>query len=97
MVARLTEGFPPASQSQVTLANWRQAPFNQWAFHHVREIIASADIPHDPSGVRELKPVPRDLGHLRVTVPDGRTPSLRQFLDVSSTDGIVILHKGALL
>ncbi len=97
MAARLMEGFPPAPQSQVTLANWRQAPFNQWAFHHVRELIASADIPHDPSGVRELKPAPRDLGHLPVTMPDGKTLSFSQFLDASSTDGIVILHKGALL
>ena len=96
MVARLMEGFPPAPQSQVTLANWRQTPFNQWAFHHVREIIASADIPHDPSGVRELKPAQRDLGHLPVPMPDGRTLPFSQFIDASSTDGIVILHKSAL-
>jgi len=34
---------PPA-----TLANWRTAPFNRWAFHHVRELIPTADIPNDP-------------------------------------------------
>ncbi|HZE61092.1 MAG TPA: hypothetical protein VE085_11095 [Burkholderiales bacterium] len=39
---------------QVTLANWRAAPFNRWGFQHVRELIPSADIPNDPWGVREL-------------------------------------------
>ena len=50
----LMNGFPPSPQSQVTLANWRTAPFNRWAFQHVREIVPSADIPHDPSNVRPL-------------------------------------------
>ena len=39
---------------QVTLANWRAAPFNRWAFHHVRELIPTADIPNDPRQIREL-------------------------------------------
>ena len=39
---------------QVTLANWRTAPFNRWAFHHVRELIPTADIPNDPARVRAL-------------------------------------------
>ena len=41
-------GFPPAPAGQVTLANWRTAPFNTWAFHHVRELIATADIANEP-------------------------------------------------
>ena len=30
--------------SQVTLANWQDPPFNRWAFQHVRELIPSARI-----------------------------------------------------
>jgi len=33
----------------VTLANWRTAPFNRWAFHHLRELGPSADVPNDPA------------------------------------------------
>ena len=47
MTTMMTE-FPPAARDQVTLANWRSAPFNRWAFHHVRELIPTADIPNDP-------------------------------------------------
>ncbi len=87
------EGFPPAPEGQVTLANWRQSPFNRWAFHHVREIIPTADIARDPQRVRELKAAPQDLDRL----PVGKSVPFSQFLADSSTDGIVILHKGALV
>jgi hypothetical protein len=52
------DGFPPRPETQVTLANWRTAPFNQWAFHHVRELLPTADIAHDPAHVRELSARP---------------------------------------
>ncbi|HEV3329433.1 MAG TPA: hypothetical protein VG096_00520, partial [Bryobacteraceae bacterium] len=41
----LMVGFPPPAQSQVTLANWQDPPFNRWAFQHVRELIPSHPIP----------------------------------------------------
>jgi hypothetical protein len=54
LMTDLMTGFPPAPQGQVTLANWRTSPFNRWAFQHVREIVPSADIPHDPSNALPL-------------------------------------------
>jgi hypothetical protein len=56
---------------QVTLANWRTAPFNRWAFHHVRELVPSADIPHDPTRVRALpraEVAPLDLARMGLTM-----------------------------
>jgi hypothetical protein len=29
-------GAPVPAEHQVTLANWRTAPYSQWAFHNVR-------------------------------------------------------------
>jgi CubicO group peptidase (beta-lactamase class C family) len=66
---------------QATLANWRTAPFNQWAFHHVRELIPTAEIRNDPASVRPLSDAPMALG-------------IDEFLKESDTDGIVILHRG---
>src|SRR5436853_7587741 len=78
-----------------TLTNWREAPYNRWAFHHVRELIPSADIAHDPRRVRELAARPRELA-IRIE-PDGGEPlTLAQFLAETQTDGFVILHRGAL-
>ena len=71
-------------KAQATLANWREAPYNRWAFQHVRELIPSAEIPNDPRRVRELAVQPREL-------------ELAQFLAETQTDGFVVLHRGALI
>jgi len=52
-MTRLMHGFPPSADGQVPLANWRQAPFNRWAFHHMRELVPSAEIANDPGDVHE--------------------------------------------
>lgn len=77
----------PAPEGQVTLANWRTSPFNRWAFHHVREIVPSADIPNDPANVLELPSAPADMGTLRID----------HFFDETSTDGLVIVHRGRIV
>jgi CubicO group peptidase (beta-lactamase class C family) len=71
---------------QVTLANWRSSPFNRWSFHHVRELMPSADIANDPRHIREL--------------PSGDLPHEKQGLDVRidpDTDGMAIVHRGRLV
>jgi CubicO group peptidase (beta-lactamase class C family) len=86
----------PQLGQRATLANWRQAPYNRWAFHHVRELIPSADIAHDRRRVREL-----ELGARRLEVriePDAGEPlTLEQFLAETQTDGFVVLHRGRLV
>lgn len=89
-------GFPPPPERQVTLANWRKPPFNRWAFHHVRELVPSADIPNDPGAVRPLERAPADL--LGVKVPNGeKALSFNAFLEETQTDALVVLHRGKLV
>jgi CubicO group peptidase (beta-lactamase class C family) len=90
----LMRGFPPAPESQVTLGNWRKSPFNRWAFHHVREIVPSADIPNDPSRTVDFSSDLVDFGSLRIDDGARRTLSFDEFLDDTATDGIVIVHRG---
>jgi CubicO group peptidase (beta-lactamase class C family) len=84
---RLMRGFPPAPGAQVTLANWRTSPFNHWAFHHVRELVPSADIPNDPANSWKLPSAPIDVGKLRID----------EFFDETDTDGLVIVHRGKIV
>ena len=88
------DGFPPGPEHQVTLANWRTSPFNRWAFHHVREVIASADIPNDPAGVLPLPSAPVGLETLAIESGGTGPVSLDDVLDATSTDGYVVLHRG---
>src|ERR671918_678886 len=82
---------------QVTLANWRTAPFNRWAFHHVRELIPSADIPNDIHHVRKLAPQPVDFSKLRIDPDSGEALGLEAFIRETDTDGLAIVHRGRLV
>jgi len=93
-MAKLMTGFPPAPEDQVSLANWREAPFNRWSFRHVREIIPTADIACDPD---QARPVPVELvatDKIRIRGTKDRVLSLDDFLMTASTDALVILHRG---
>src|SRR6478609_8217722 len=79
-----------------TLANWRTAPHNRWAFHHVRELIPTADIPNDPRRVRELPAEKADLAPLRIEPDAGEAMGIEAFLQETDTDGLAILHRGRL-
>ncbi len=70
------------AEPRATLANWRTAPHNRWAFHHVRELIPTADIPHEPRGVRPLPAAPVDFSQFRA------------FIEQTDTDGLLVLHRG---
>jgi hypothetical protein len=93
----LMKGFSPSPEAQVTLANWRTAPFNRWAFQHVREIVPSADIAHDPSNVRSLPTAPMDIDGLRIPDATGPALTLDAFLQRASTDALVVLRDGRIV
>ncbi|HKS62735.1 MAG TPA: serine hydrolase [Xanthobacteraceae bacterium] len=94
--AALMMGFPPAPDSQVTLANWRVAPFHRWAFQHVREIVPSADIPNAPDNVWSLPSAAVDLSSFSFGY-DGQRQGFEAFLEATDTDGIVVVHRGAVV
>lgn len=94
--AKLMAGFPPAPENQVTLANWRTPPFNRWSLQHVREIIPSADIPNDPDAVWSLPRSPRDFSNLSFA-HGGTAVTFDRFLAQTETDGLVVLHRGAVI
>jgi CubicO group peptidase (beta-lactamase class C family) len=82
---------------QVMLANWRTAPFNRWAFHHVRELIPSADIPNDIRRVRELAAQRTDFSSLRIDPDSGEALGLEAFIRETDTDAMAIVHRGRLV
>ena len=82
---------------QVTLANWRTAPCNRWAFHHVRELVPSADIADDPGKMRALALQEVGLKDLRIDPDSGEAMGMEGFLRETDTDGMAILHRGRLV
>ena len=86
-MSEVMQGFPPSEPNRVSLANWRKAPYCHWAFHHVREIIPSADISNDPTDVWELKPNTMDTSSL----------GFDNAMVSTDCDAIVVLHKDKLV
>ncbi len=96
MSSNLMSGFPSAEADLVTLANWRTAPYNKWAFQHVREIVPSADVPNAPGDVWMLASEPQDFASFRFQ-HSGRQYDIDQFIGETETDGLVILRRGKVI
>jgi hypothetical protein len=87
---------PAQSPGSSDPGNWRNC-YTRWAFHHVREIVPTADIPNDPAGVMELPASSIDLRMLTIASDRGEPVSLGKVLHDTSTDGLVVLHRGRLV
>src|SRR5258708_4512280 len=85
-MTQLMHGFPPSADTQVTLANWRQAPFSRWAFHHVRELVPSAEIANNPADVHEWPIDHIELGDIPIAAGGVRPLSFDEFLADTNTD-----------
>ncbi|MDE0969839.1 MAG: serine hydrolase [Octadecabacter sp.] len=86
-MSRVMQGFPPAEPKRASLANWRKAPYCHWAFHHVREIIPSAEILNNPADVWELERGTMDMSGL----------DLADAMVQTECDAVVILHKNKII
>jgi hypothetical protein len=94
MTPELMTGFPPAPESQVTLANWQDPPFNRWAFKHLRELIPSHVIPAAPPGAAPLPASALPLGNRPLTRLDGSVATLDAVLAETFTDAFLVMHDG---
>ncbi len=81
------DGFPPAPDDRATLANWRTQPYNAWAFHHVREIVPSAEIRNDPAQVWVLQSAQTDQAEAQINAA----------ITGMANDALVILHHGQIV
>ena len=93
----LMTGFPPTPESQVTLANWQDPPFNRWAFRHMRELIPSQLIPAGPGGPSPLPASPGPLPDPPVWRIDGSAATAAEVFAGTYTDALVVLHDGHLV
>jgi len=90
-------GAPPFSpQSQVTLANWQDPPFNRWAFQHVRELIPTARMSRGSGPPWRLPSDDRDISEVRFRHED-RELSIADLLADTYTDGFLVVHHGRIV
>ena len=89
--------MPLSTESEyptANIANWRTAPFNQWAFHNVRSILEVAEIASASDDALALVENPRPFDGFALRLPNGSSLNLEGFLSATATDGVVILQDG---
>src|ERR1700688_4511227 len=93
MPGALMDDFRPAPARLVTLANWRQAPFNGWGLRNVRRLIPTANIP--ASGrTTALELALEEIGHIGFSGHDGCPTTVAEALRATLTDAFVVLRRG---
>lgn len=93
----LMAGPPPfTGENLVTLENWQRAPFNRWAFQHIRELIPTARIPRGEGPHWELPRAERDLTGVPFATQSGEL-TVGELLDRTYTDGFLVIHEGRIV
>jgi CubicO group peptidase (beta-lactamase class C family) len=94
------QGFPPSPDKIVRLGDGSSSRFpgTRWSFSHIRELVPTANVSR---GEGPIAPFPTGAEHnlddLAVTTLDGKSITFGQALALTYTDGILVLHEGALV
>jgi CubicO group peptidase (beta-lactamase class C family) len=93
----LMKGFPPPAEKIVKLSTVLRFPNGRWAFHHMRELGPTVQVwrgDEKPSLVREA---PQAMDSLRLEDDQGGRITLADWQRTTFTDGLLVLHKGAIV
>lgn len=93
----LMQGYPAPPDKRVTQENLLDPPNNRWAFQHMRELMATAEISRGNGPVHALPERRRDLSDLSFTAGDGTERTVAEMLALSYADSLVVLHNGELI
>jgi hypothetical protein len=88
------KGFPPQAEQRVSLTNWQTAPYNRWAFQHVREIVPTARVSRGRTPVCDLPAAHRQCDDLPVRRVGGGVSPLASVVHDTYTDGMLVLRAG---
>ncbi|WP_133645524.1 serine hydrolase domain-containing protein [Paraburkholderia flava] len=80
-------------RDNVRLGNWRDAPWNVWAFRHVHELIPTARIAATPGLIEEPK-VDADALTAHEFVHDGERRTIAATLRQTHTDALTVMRTG---
>ena len=96
----LMAGFPPEPGQTVRFADAssRGFPNHRWSFSHQRELGPSAVVRRGPGAASALPRALRDdLDAVPFTTLDGQAMTWGESIDANYTDGLVVLHRGAVV
>ena len=92
----MMQGFPPPPDKTIRFIDGSSLKFpnTRWAFSHIRELVPTANVSRGEGAVTPLPRAERDLGNVAITTMDGKAITFNDALQLTYTDGILVLHKG---
>ena len=73
--------------------DWDRAPWNRWTFQHVRDMVPTTQVWRGQAPASLLPTNLQDIDAIPFKA-DGSHTTIGGFLDVSYTDGLLVLHRG---
>jgi CubicO group peptidase (beta-lactamase class C family) len=93
----LMSGFPPPPDKRVTHANQLLNPYTRWSFQNSLKLNCVAEVWRGNQSVAELEYALRDLHDVTYRNWAGDAFTFDDMVDLSYTDGIVVLHHGKII
>lgn len=94
------QGFPPDAEKTIRFSDgsgWR-FPNTRWSFSHQRELVPTVNVWRGGTPASTLPVSLRgDIDSVSFTSMDGRQLTWEQSLGLNYTDGILVLHRGAIV
>ena len=95
-IMKMMQGFPPAANHQVLLANWREPDIARWSFNHLRQLLPTAPMrpANPPAALATARPALAALSFLDAC---GDRQQLGAFLAASQSDCFAVMKDGKLV
>jgi CubicO group peptidase (beta-lactamase class C family) len=100
-LTKVMQGFPPPADKTIRLDGVMTSssfPNNRWTFSNQRQLKASAVVRRGPSAAHVFpRKLREDLDAIPFTTMEGETLTWGASHDVNFVDGILVLHRGAIV
>lgn len=95
----LMQGFPPEAPDQIRFDDLArlQYPGHRWVYSHWRELVPTATVWRGDGPITGLPSAPQDLERFEFADPAGGRCTLDRALEISATDGLLVMHDGKVL
>ncbi|GAB2600388.1 serine hydrolase [Ramlibacter solisilvae] len=86
--------FPPVGDQIIDQSNRTKYPQMRWVLQHTREFVPTRNVRRGTGPVSPLRVASRDLDGVTFEDDKGQAVTVKQWLDRTYTDAIVVLHRG---
>ena len=93
----LMRGFPPLPEQRVTHENQLHGPYNRWSFQNELALNRTVDVWRGNGPVAPLGHAPFAIDQIIYRNRAGTEFTFAEMVELSYTDGIVVLHKGKII